>query len=152
MHEEITRQVRDMVTVATKTEVPAEVRVIGQDSVAKAREACANWTTAVEKGAKALEDVILAAQSSAKTVARKIADDAVANTKSALDAAEQLVEAKTLPEAALLQARFLQTQMTVLGEQGKALIELSLKVAKETADTLIKAATNAVGDLKNAAA
>ncbi len=55
-------------------------------------------------------------------------------------------------EAAQLQARFLQTQMTVLGEQGKALIEPSLKVAKETADTLIKATTNAVSDLKSAAA
>ena len=152
MHAEITRQIRDMVAVATKTEVPAEVRAIGQEGVAKAREACANWTTAVERGAKALEDVILAAQSNAKIVARKITDDAVANTKYALDAAEQLVEAKTLPEAAQLQARFLQTQMTALGEQGNALIELSLKVAKETADTSIKATTNAVSDLKNAAA
>ena len=37
-------------------------------------------------------------------------------------------------------------------DRGKALIELSLKVAKEAAETWIKAATNAVGDLKNAAA
>jgi len=152
MHEEITQQIRDMVAAAAKTEVPAEVRAVGQEGVAKAREACAKLNAVAEKGSKALEDVILIAQSSAKTVARKIADDAVANTKSALDAAEQLVEAKTLPEAALLQARFLQTQMTVLGEQGKALIEPSLKVAKETADTLIKATTNAVSDLKSAAA
>ena len=63
-----------------------------------------------------------------------------------------MVEARTLPEAAQLQARFLQTQMTVLGEQGNALIELSLKVAKETADMWIKAVANAVGDLKNATA
>ena len=152
MHEEITRQVRDMVAAAAKTEMPAQVRAVGQESVAKAREACAKLNAVAEKGAKALEDVILIAQSSAKTVARKIADDAVANTKSALDAAEQLVEAKTLPEAAQLQARFLQTQMTVLGEQGNALIELSLKVAKEAADMWIKVVTNAVGDLKNATA
>ena len=42
--------------------------------------------------------------------------------------------------------------MTVLGEQGNALIELSLKVAKEAADMWIKVVTNAVGDLKNATA
>src|SRR5471032_529471 len=145
MDEEITRQVRDMVAAAAKTEVPAQVRAVGQGNVAKAREACAKLNAVAEKGAKVLEDVILIAQSSAKTVARKIADDAVANTKSALDAAEQLVESKTLPEAARLQARFLQTQITVLGEQGNALIELSLKVAKEAADMWIKAVTNAVG-------
>jgi hypothetical protein len=149
MHEEVTRQIRDMVAVAV---VPVEARAVGQESVAKAREACTNWTIAVEMAAKALEDGLLIAQSSAKAIVRKIADDAVANTKSALDAAAQLVEAKTLPEAAQLQARLLQTQMTALGEQGNALIELSLKVAKEAADKWIKAVTNAVGELTNAAA
>ncbi len=152
MHEEIAREVRDMMAAAAKTEVPAQVRAIAQESVAKAREACGRWNAAVEKGAKALEDVIAAAQSNAKTVARRIAEDTLANTSSALDVAEQLVEAKTLPEAAQLQAKFVQTQVNVIGEQGKALIELALKAAKETADAWLKAASNAVGDLKTVAA
>ena len=67
MHVEITRQVRDTVAVAAKTEVPAQVRAVGQESVAKARGACAKLNAVAEKGAKALEDVILIAQSSAKT-------------------------------------------------------------------------------------
>ena len=152
MHEEIARQVRDMMAAAAKTEVPAQVRAVGQESVVKAREACAKWSIAVEKGAKVLEDVITVAQSNAKTVARRIADDTLANTSSALDAAERLVDVKTLPEAAQLQVKFVQTQMNVIGEQGKALIELSLKTAKETADAWMKAASNAVGDLKTVAA
>jgi hypothetical protein len=127
-------------------------RAVGQESVVKAREVCAKWSIAVEKGAKVLEDVITVAQSNAKTVARRIADDTLANTSSALDAAQQLVDAKTLPEAAQLQVKFVQTQMNVIGEQGKALIELSLKAAKETADAWMKAASNAVGDLKTVAA
>ena len=53
MHEEITRQVRDMVAAAAKTEVPAQVRAVGQESVAKAREACAKLNAVAEKGAKA---------------------------------------------------------------------------------------------------
>jgi len=63
-----------------------------------------------------------------------------------------LVDAKTLSEAAQLQAKFIQTQANVIGEQGKALIELSLKAAKETADAWMKAATDTLGDLKTAAA
>jgi hypothetical protein len=152
MHEEIARQVRDMMAAAAKTGVPAQVRAVGQQSVVNAREACAKWSIAVEKGAKVLEDVITVAQSNAKTVARRIADDTLANTSSALDAAQQLVDVKTFPEAAQLQAKFVQTQMNVIGEQGKALFELSLKTVKETADTWMKAASNAVGDLKTVAA
>jgi len=152
MHEEIARQVRDMVAAAAKTEVPAQVRAIGQESVAKARETCARWSIALEQGARALEEVVLAAQANAKTVVRRIAEDVLANTSSALDAAEQLVDAKTLPEAAQLQAKFVQTQVNVMGEQGKALLELSLKVAKEGADAWIAAARNAVGDLNKAVA
>ncbi len=152
MHEEIARQIRDMMAAVAKTEIPAQVRATGQEGIAKAREACGRWNAAVEKGAKALEDVIAAAQSNAKTVARRIADDTLANTSSALDAAEQLVDAKTLPEVAQLQAKFVQTQVNIIGEQSKALIELSLKAAKETADAWMKAATATLGDLKTAAA
>ncbi len=152
MHEEIARQVRDVMAAAAKTEVPAQVRAVGQESVVKAREACAKWSIAVEKGAKVLEHVITVAQSNAKTVARRIADDTLANTSWALDAAEQLVDAKTLSEAAQLQAKFVQTQANVIGEQGKALIELALKAAKETAEAWMKAATDTLGDLKTAAA
>jgi hypothetical protein len=152
VHGEIARQMRDMMAAMAKTEVPAQVRAVGQESVAKAREACARWSAAFEKGAMALEDVILVAQSNAKTVARRIAEDTLVNTSSALDVAEQLVDAKTLPEAAQLQAKFVQRQTNVIGEQGKALIELALKAAKETTDAWMRAASSAAGDLKTVAA
>jgi hypothetical protein len=152
MHEQIARQVREMVAAAAKAEVPAEARAAGQETVAKAREACAQWAAAIEKGAKAVDEVILAGQSSAKAITTKIAADAVANANSALNVAEEIVEAKTLPEAAQIQARFLQTQLTVLREQGSALVELSLEVAKQATDTLMKAAANAAGDIKKAVA
>ncbi len=152
MQDEIARQMRDVMAAVAKTEVPAQVRAIGQESVAKAREACGRWNAAVEKGAKALEDVIAAAQSNAKTVARRIAEDTLANTSSALDVAEQLADAKTLPEAAQLQAKFVQMQATVIGEQGNALVELALKAAREIADAWMRAASNAAGDLETVAA
>ena len=146
MQEEFAQQARDMLAAASRTEVPAELRAVGQDSVAKAREACATWHAAAEKGAKAIEDVLLVAQSNAKLVSRKIADNAVANTNAALEAAEQLAGAKTLQEAAQLQAKFVQAQMGVLGEQANALLESSLKVAKQAADTFVGAAAKAAGD------
>jgi hypothetical protein len=152
MHEQIARQVREMVAAAAKAEVPAEARAAAQETVAKAREACAKWAAAIETGGKTLEDAILAGQSSAKAITAKIAADALANTNAALTAAEEIVEAKTLPEAAQIQARFLQTQATALREQGNALVELSLKAAKEAVDAVIKAAANAAAEVNRAVA
>jgi hypothetical protein len=151
MQEQIAGHARDILAAAGRTEVPAELRAVGQDSVAKARKACATWHAAVENGAKVLEDVLLAAQSNAKLVSRKIVDNAVTNANAALEAAEQLACAKTFPEAAQLQAKFVQAQMSVIGEQANALLELSFKVTKQAADTFVAAATNAVGDHNRAA-
>lgn len=152
MHEQIARQVREMVATAAKAELPAEARAAAQETVAKAREACARWVAAVETGGKTLEDAILAGQLNAKAISTRIAADALANTNAALAAAEEIVEAKTLPEAAQIQARFLQSQVTALREQGNALLELSLKAVKEVADTMLKAAANATVEVNRAVA
>ena len=42
--------------------------------------------------------------------------------------------------------------MGIAGAQGKALFELTLKVAKETADGLVAITTSAVGDFKKSIA
>jgi hypothetical protein len=152
MHEQIARQVREMVAAAAKAELPEQARVAAQETVAKAREVCAQWAAAVETGGKALEDVVLAGQSNAKAITTRIATNALANTNAALAAAEEIVEAKTVTEAAQIQARFLQTQATVLREQGTALVELSLKAAKEAVDTAMKAAANAAAEANRAGA
>jgi hypothetical protein len=151
MNEQITRQAQDMLAAVVKTEVPAEVRTMAQESVAKAREAYGKWTNAAQAGAKALEEMMVTTQSGAKTVGETVLGHAVANTEAAFDAARGLARARTLPEAAQLQVKFVQEQLAIVGEQGKGLLELTAKVAKETTDALTAIATRAAEDLKKVA-
>jgi len=148
MHEQLAQQARNVLVAAGTTEVPAEVRALAQESVGRAREAYARWVIGAEKGAKALEDVIGLARSSAKTVGEKAIANALANTEAAFNAADQLARARTLQEAAQLQVAFVQTQMETVGEQGKALFELSLGVAKNAADALTAITSSVDSDLK----
>lgn len=151
MNETITRQARDMLAAASKAEVPSEVRAIAEDGVAKAREAYAIWTAAVEAGVKAMEELATVTQMAAKTMGDKVAGNTVANTEAAFAAAERLARAKTLPEAAQLQARFAQDQLALAGVQGKELFDLSTQVAKETAETLSAIAAKTANSIKKIA-
>ena len=51
---------------------------------------------------------------------------------------------------AQLQAKFVQEQLALASQQGKALLELSAKIAQETTDTLTAIATKSAGDLQKA--
>jgi phasin len=152
MQDEMARQARDVLTAVTKSEVPAEVQAFAQESVAKARDAYTKWNAGAEKGAKALEELIHLAQSSAKSVGEQALGNVHANTDAAFDAAGQLARARTLQEAVQLQAKFVQTKMGIAGAQGKALFELTLKIAKEVADGLIAIAASTAGDFKKSIA
>ena len=152
MQDQMVRQARDVLTAVAKSEVPAEVQVLAQESVAKARDAYTKWNAGAEKSATALQELIHLAQSSAKSVGERALGNVLANTEAAFDAAGQLARARTLQEAVQLQAEFVQTQMGVAGGQGKALFELTLKVAKEAADGLTAITTSTVGNFNKAVA
>ena len=152
MQDQLVRQARDVLTAVAKSEVPAEVQVLAQESVAKARDAFAKWNAGAEKGARALEELIHLAQSGTKSVGEQALGNVLANTEAAFDAAGKLTRTRTLQEAVQLQAEFVRTQMGIAGAQGKALFELTLKVAKEAADGLIAIATSTAGDFKKSIA
>ncbi|MGK3847834.1 phasin family protein, partial [Enterococcus faecium] len=86
--------------------------------------------------AKAVEEVVLASTAGNKAIGEKIFQNTVANTEAAFDAAQAIARAKTLPEAAQIQAKFLQQQMTIAGTQTKELFELSTKVAKQAFESM----------------
>ena len=120
--------------------------------MAKARDAYAKWNAGAEKGARALEELIYLAQSGTKSVGEQALGNVIANTEAAFDAGGELTRTRTLQEAVQLQAEFVGTEMGIAGAQGKALFELTLKVAKETADGLVAITTSAVGDFKKSIA
>jgi phasin family protein len=148
MNEHIARQTQAFLAAAVNTEVPAEVQAAAQEGVAKARDAFATWNAAALTGTRAADEVMLAGRSGAKAFGDKVLNNVHAAAEAAFDAAQALARAKTIPEAVQLQTRFVQEQLAMASQQGKALFELSAKVAQETTDALAAIATKAASDPK----
>ncbi|MDX2287514.1 MAG: phasin family protein [Hyphomicrobiaceae bacterium] len=151
MNEQFTRQAQDMFAAAKDARIPENFQAFAEDSVAKTRDAYAKMTTAAQDNAKAMEEIMLAAQAGAKAIGDRMIHNAAVNTEAVFDAAQAIARAKTLPEAARLQANFMQQQMAVAGAQTKELFELSTKVARQTFETMNSAATKSFEQMKKQA-
>ena len=64
-----------------------------------------------------------------------------ANTEAAFDAAQAMLRAKDVTEAAQLQAKFFQSQFAKAGEQSKEFYELASKLTQQTFVTWKSVAT-----------
>lgn len=148
--DQFSRQAQDMFNAAKEARIPENVQAIAEEGVAKTREAYSKIASVAKDNAKVVEEVMLAAQAGAKSIGEKVLHNATVNTEAAFDAAQAIVRAKTLPEAARLQADFVQQQLAVAGAQTKELIELSTKVAKQTFDFYNAAATKSFEQMKKA--
>jgi phasin len=148
MNEQFTRQAQDMFKAAQDARIPENFQAMAEDSVAKTREAYQKLNAVAKDGAKAVEEVMLTAQASAKAFGEKVMQNTTANTEAAFDAARAIARARSLPEAARLQADFMQQQLSVAGAQTKELFELSTKLARETIETMNSAASRSLEQLK----
>ena len=136
MNEQFTRQAQDMFNAAKDAKIPENFQSIAEDTVAKTRDAFQQFNGAAQDNVKAVEDVMLAAQAGAKAIGEKIIPNTSINTEAAFDAAQAIARADTVPEAARLQANFMQQQMAIAGAQSKELFELSTKIAQQTFETM----------------
>ena len=150
MNEQFTRQYQEMFNVAKDARIPENFQSFAEDSVSKSREIYKKMNAAARENVNAVEEFMLASHAGAKAVGEKIMHNAVVNTESAFDAAQAIARAKTLPEAARLQADFFQQQAAVATQQSKDLFELSSKVAKQTFESINKATAKSFENLKKA--
>jgi phasin len=148
MNEQFTRQAQDMFRAAQDARIPESVQAMAEDSVAKTREAYQKLQDAAKDNAKVVEEVVLAAQAGAKAIGEKVLHNTALNTEAAFDAAQALARARSLPEAARLQADFVQQQLAIAGAQTKELFELSTKVARQTFESVNAAATRSFEQMK----
>jgi len=148
MNEQLKRQATDFMKAASEARIPEGVQQIAEDTVAKTREAYARMAVATKDSAKVAEEVFLAAHAGARVIGEKMLANTAANTEAMFDAAQAIVKAKTLPEAARLQATFMQSQMALAGNQAKELFELSTRVAQQTFETMSAAAGRQLEQLK----
>jgi phasin len=151
VNEQFTRQAQDMFNAAKEARIPENVQHMAEESVAKTREAYQKINAATKDGAKAMEDVMMTAQASAKTLGEKVLHNTMANTEAVFDAAQAIAKARSLPEAAKLQADFFQQQFAAVGAQSKEFFELSSKLAKQTFDTMNTATTKSFEQMKKSA-
>jgi phasin len=148
MNEHFTRQAQDMFNAAKDVRIPENFQALAEDSVVKTREAYQKINTAAKDSAKVIEEVMLAAHAGAKAIGEKVLQNTVVNTEAAFDAAQAIARARTLPEAARLQADFVQQQLAAAGAQSRELLELSTKVAKQTFETVNAAASKSFEQMK----
>jgi hypothetical protein len=143
MNEFMKTQTEEFLNAARTARLPENFQAFAGESVAKTREVYDRLSTAAKDQAKVAEEILLAAQAGAKAIGGKVIDNAAANTDAAFNAAQAMAKARSLPEAARLQADFVQKQFAVASEQTKELFELSTRVARQTFETMNQAAAKA---------
>lgn len=148
MNDQFTRQAEQFFSAAKEARVPENVQAMVVDGVAKTREAYEKAAVVAKDQAKAAEEVLLAGQAGAKAIGNKLIENTAANAEAAFDAAQAIARARSLPEAARLQAEFMQKQMAVAGSQTRELFELSSRVAQQAFSTFNTAATKSFDAIK----
>jgi phasin len=151
MNEQFTRQAQEIFNAAKDARIPENVQAFAEESVAKTRDAYQKFNTAAKDNAKVMEEVMLNAHAGARALGEKIMTNTAANTEAVFDAAQALARARTLPEAARLQADFVQQQMAAASAQTKELFELSTRVARQTFESMNAATTKTFEQFKKSA-
>ncbi len=149
MNEQI-RQAAQLFSSASAGSIPANIQALAVDSVGKTREALLQVNGTTRAGIKAAEDLAVVAYAGARSIIEKMLHNVEANTKAALDAAEALVSARSLPEAFRLQASYVRAQSEILSAQTKEIFEISGSAAQQTFEALNTAASKSMARLKSA--
>jgi hypothetical protein len=149
MNEQFTRQAQEMLAAAKEARIPENVQAFAEDSVAKTREAYSKMNAVAQDGVKAFQEIVLTAQSGAKSFGEKLLHTATVNAEAAFDAAEAMAKAKTVPEVARLQASFIQQQLANASSQTKELFELSSKIGRQTLESMNAVASKTFEQIKS---
>ncbi len=151
MNEQFARQAQEMFGAAKDARIPENVQAFAEESVAKTRDAYQKINAVAKDSVKVMEEVMMTAHAGARALGEKVLTNTSANTEAAFDAAQAIARARTLPEAARLQADFVQQQLAAASAQTKELFELSAKVARQTFDSMNTAATRTYDQMKSGA-
>jgi len=148
MNEQFTRQAEQFFSAAKEARLPENVQAMMVDGVTKSREAYEKATTVAKDQVKVAEEILLAGQAGAKSIGSKLIENTTVNAEAAFEAAQAIARARTLPEAARLQAEFMQKQMATAGAQTRELFELSSRIAQQTFASFNAAATKSFDSIK----
>jgi len=114
-------------------EIPPEMLTFAERSFEQAKFAFDKFMDAAQSTMSAFDSQTNVAQVGAREVTEKIREFAEQNVAAVFDHAQKLVQAKDAQALLTLHGEFIQSQMQVLGEQARALAEVSSKAAVDTA-------------------
>lgn len=117
-------------------EVPEQMRAFAEKGVSQARENYAKFKDAAETHNGTVEAVFTCASKGASEYTAKLVEFMKANSSAQLDFAQQLFGAKSPTEAMELWTGHARKQFETFQAQAKELVELSQRVANETAEPI----------------
>ena len=117
-------------------EVPEQMRAFAEKGVSQARENYAKFKDAAETHNGTVEAVFTSASKGASEYTAKLVEFMKANTSSQLDFAQQLFGLKSPTEAMELWTGHTRKQLETFQSQAKELVELTQRVAAETAEPI----------------
>ncbi|MBR1171805.1 phasin [Bradyrhizobium sp. DASA03005] len=117
-------------------EVPEQMRAFAEKGAAQARENYAKFKDAAETHNGTVEAVFTSASKGASEYTAKLVEFMKANSSAQLDFAQQLFGAKSPTEAMELWTGHARKQLETYQAQAKELVELTQRVAAETAEPI----------------
>lgn len=117
-------------------EVPEQMRAFAEKGVSQARENYAKFKDAAETHNGTVEAVFASASKGASEYTAKLMEFAKANTTAHLDFTQQLFGLKSPTDALQLWTNHTRTQLETLQAQAKELVELTQRIAAETAEPI----------------
>ena len=117
-------------------EVPEQMRAFAEKGVSQARESYAKFKDAAETHNGTVEAVFTCASKGASEYTAKLVEFMKANSNAQLDFAQQLFGLKSPAEALELWTGHTRKQFETLQSQAKELVELTQRVAAETAEPI----------------
>ncbi|TWA91354.1 phasin [Bradyrhizobium stylosanthis] len=117
-------------------EVPEQMRAFAEKGVSQARESYAKFKDAAETHNGTVEAVFTSANKGASEYTAKLVEFMKANSSASLDFAQELLGAKSPSDAFSLWSGHARSQLETFQAQAKELVELTQRIAAETAEPI----------------
>ena len=121
--------------------VPENMQTAALQGVATSKEFFSKATEAMQDGTKIMIDMADSAWSTTKMLNDKIVRNMTANTEAIFSAAQAMATAKSLPEIASIQSKFVQKFAEQASEQTKDFFELSTRATQHMIEQVQAAAS-----------
>lgn len=120
-------------------EVPRQVRDFTESSLEQARKAFASFIGAARRTTETLHGSTDLARTHTQTMFARGLDYADQNVRAALDLAQKLASARSIPEATQIQAEFVRERFAAMQAQAQELTGLAQGTLRQGADQMRKA-------------